>query len=346
MVQDLITGIVYTQFDDEKGTNPIAWVPSDLSEKVRMLAGIKSISLLTGEGDFIPKSLVILPFPSLQLKALVKFIKWDDETRRGGYARSSITLLFNEEDDLIFYKYLNELEKTCQRCAKRLIKHEVRRVDKTKLVEAIKAIYEDLVHILGKLRRHELVSPSSITTPEIETESEEVSNYIFKIIVCGDAEVGKTSLVLRFTDNAFNRRYLPTLGTNISEKILKVGGVIIQLILWDIAGQKKFQRMRKHFYSGSNGVILVFDLTRMNTFKNISATFQDIKRSLIHGEKISGFIIGNKNDLESREVNREDAENLAQKLNLGYIETSALTGENVEEAFYNIAETLYKITKK
>ena len=289
MVQDLITGIVYTQFDDEKGTNPIIWIPSDLPEKARMLAGIKSISLLTGEGDFIPKSLVIVPFPSLQLKALVKFIKWDDDSRRGGYARSSLTLLFNEEDDVIFYKYLSNLELLCNKCAKKVIKLEVKMVDKEKVVGEIKSIYENIIETLEKLRHDELVTPSSIITPKIETESEEVSNYVFKIIVCGDAEVGKTSLVLRFTDNAFNRRYLPTLGTNISEKILKVRGVIIQLILWDIAGQKKFQRMRRHFYSGANGVILVFDLTRMNTFNNISATFQDIKRSLIHGEKnISG----------------------------------------------------------
>ena len=346
MVQDLITGIVYTQFDDVKGTNPIAWIPSDLPERLRMLAGIKSISLLTGEGNFIPKSLVIVPFPSFQLKALVKFIKWDDDSRRGGFARSSITLLFNQEDDVIFYKYLSELEKICQKCANRLIKHEGKRVGKTKFIEEISSIYENIVRALEKLRQDELVTPSSITTPKIETESEEISNYIFKIIVCGDAEVGKTSLVLRFTDNAFNRRYLPTLGTNISEKILRIRGVIIQLILWDIAGQKKFQRMRKHFYSGSNGVILVFDLTRMNTFKSITATYKDINKSLIYGENISGFIIGNKNDLESREVNREDAEKLAQKLNLGYIETSALTGENVEDAFYNIAETLYKIARK
>ena len=346
MVQDLITGIVYTQFDDVKGTSPIAWIPSDLPERLRMLAGIKSISLLTGEGNFIPKSLVIVPFPSFQLKALVKFIKWDDNSRRGGFARSSITLLFNQEDDVIFYKYLSELEKICQKCAKHLIKHEVKRVGKRKFMEEISSIYENVVRTLEKLRQDELVTPSSITTPKIETESEEISNYIFKIIVCGDAEVGKTSLVLRFTDNAFNRRYLPTLGTNISEKILRVGGVIIQLILWDIAGQKKFQRMRKHFYSGSNGVILVFDLTRMNTFKSITTTYKDINTSLMYGGKISGFIIGNKNDLESREVNREDAEKLAQELNLGYIETSALTGENVEEAFYNIAETLYKIARK
>jgi len=310
------------------------------------LAGIKSISLLTGEGNFIPKSLVIVPFPSFQLKALVKFIKWDDDSRRGGFARSSITLLFNQEDDVIFYKYLSELEKICQKCAKHLIKYEGKRVGKAKFIEEIRIIYENVVRALEKLRQDELVTPSSITTPKIETESEEISNYIFKIIVCGDAEVGKTSLVLRFTDNAFNRRYLPTLGTNISEKILRVRGVIIQLILWDIAGQKKFQRMRKHFYSGSNGVILVFDLTRMNTFKSITATYKDINKSLIYGENISGFIIGNKNDLESREVNRDDAEKLAQKLNLGYIETSALTGENVEEAFYNIAETLYKIARK
>jgi small GTP-binding protein len=310
-----------------------------------MLAGIKSVSILTGEGEFIPKSLVVVPFPSVSLKGIIKFIKWEDSSRRGGYARSSITILFNEADDVIFYKYMNNLEEECQKYATRLIALEKKQDKKAKFIEELSSICEQLLLTLEKYRDDELNGLSSITTSKIETKKEEISNYVFKIIVCGDAEVGKSSIVLRFTDNAFKRRYLPTLGTNISEKILEIRDVTVQLILWDIAGQKKFQRMRKHFYGGSNGVILVFDLTRSNTFKTLSSTYQDIKNSLTNGEDIAGFIIGNKNDLENRQIKREDAEKLSKKLNFEYIETSALTGENVEESFLKLAETMYMIAK-
>ena len=116
MNRDLITGIVYTQFDDVKGTTPDNWVPSDLPERLRMLAGI-------------------VPFPSFSLKGIVKFIKWKDRSRRGGFARSTITILFNEADDVIFYKYLNELEVICKECSKRITELEIQKVDKKKIHE-------------------------------------------------------------------------------------------------------------------------------------------------------------------------------------------------------------------
>ncbi|GAG97375.1 unnamed protein product, partial [marine sediment metagenome] len=216
MNRDLITGIVYTQFDDVEGTNPDNWVPSHMPEKLRMLAGIKSISLLTGEGSFIPKSLVIVPFPSFSLKGIVKFIKWKDRSRRGGFARSTLTILFNEADDIIFYKYLKDLESKCEDCSKRLIELEIQKADKEKISEEINSIYENLISTLDNLRNTEVISPSEIISPQPVSETEGM--FVFKIIVCGDAEVGKTSLILRFTDNAFKKRYLPTLGVNITEK--------------------------------------------------------------------------------------------------------------------------------
>jgi len=345
MIHDLITGIVYTQFDDEKGTNPSNWVPSHMPEKLRLLAGIKSISLLTGEGHHIPKSLVIIPFPSLSLKGVVKFIKWKDNSRRGGFARSTITILFNEADDIIFYKYLKDLEMKCKEYSKKIIDLEIQKVDNKKLTEEIKSIYNDLTLTLENLRNDEMISPSEIVIPQTYPQTDDM--FVFKIIVCGDAEVGKTSLILRFTDNAFKKRYLPTLGVNITEKNVKMkNGALIQLLIWDIAGQKKFQSMRKHFYNGLSGVILVFDLSRASTFQNITISYQDIEENHTSKKEIRGFIFGNKCDLENRDVKLEDAEKLAEKLNLGYIETSALTGENVEKAFYNIAETLYLLNKK
>ena len=110
-----------------------------------------------------------------------------------------------------------------------------------------------------------------------------------------------------------------------------------EFVLWDIAGQQKFNIMRKHFYKGANGQILVFDLTRPETLESIPKWYEDIKNNL--GEEIQGIIVGNKNDLvEQRQVMQEKVRKIAEKLNLEYIETSALTGVNVDEAFLKLGE--------
>jgi Ras-related protein Rab-1A len=165
--------------------------------------------------------------------------------------------------------------------------------------------------------------------------------------VCGDPGVGKTSTILRFTDNAFNRRYIPTMGTNISDKLFIIGGSAVELIIWDIAGQSKFETMRKHFYQGSEAIILIFDLTNPDSFESIRDWYRDITKYLPNASKIVGYVFGNKNDIvDERKVNNEDAIQLAKELNLNYVEISALTGHNVEFAFYKIAETLIKSKSK
>ena len=162
----------------------------------------------------------------------------------------------------------------------------------------------------------------------------------------GDPGVGKTSTILRFTDNAFIRTYIPTLGVNISEKNVKIDGNSVGLILWDIAGQSKFETMRKHFYKGTEAVILIFDLTNRKSFESIPKWYEDIKKYVISDTKIVGFILGNKEDLtESRLIGEKEVIKIAKKLNLDYIETSALTGKNVELSFHKIAEALINSKK-
>ena len=162
-------------------------------------------------------------------------------------------------------------------------------------------------------------------------------------MVCGDPTCGKTSIVLRFTDHAFRRTYIPTIGVNITDKIIKINDKIVSLVLWDIAGQMKFKTMRQQFYLGSKAVLLLFDVTRASTFKTILNWYNDIKNTLRSEENLFIILCGNKIDLnDNREVNSEDAKNLASQLNFEYMETSALTGENVNQVFAAIAKKLMK----
>jgi small GTP-binding protein len=130
----------------------------------------------------------------------------------------------------------------------------------------------------------------------------------------------------------------------VSDKIFKIEDNIVQLTLWDIGGQQKFQTMRNQFYRGSDAVFLVFDLTRPETFKNIPRWFSDVVEQLKYrSEDLIGFILGNKNDLKDRiQVTSDKANQMANKLGLGFINTSALLGENVDYAFSTIANLLLK----
>ncbi len=104
--------------------------------------------------------------------------------------------------------------------------------------------------------------------------------------------------------------------------------------------------MRKHFYKGTEAVILIFDLTNRKSFESIPKWYEDIKKYIISNTKIIGFILGNKVDLsESRLLGEKEVIKIAKELNLDYIETSALTGKNVELSFHKIAEALINSKK-
>jgi len=105
MTKEIIRAIIYTILDEQLGPNPLIWDPIDLSEDIRMSVGIKSITMLSTDQGAIPKSIVIMPFPNLNLKGIIKYIERTDDAYRGNAAVSSIALLFNETYDTIFYKY-------------------------------------------------------------------------------------------------------------------------------------------------------------------------------------------------------------------------------------------------
>ena len=347
MSKEIIKAIVYTILDERIGPKPLLWYPIDLEEGIRMSAGIKSITMLSTDQGVMPKSLVIIPFPNYNLKGIIKYIERQEEGYRGGVALSSLTVLFNEADDSIFYKYMDYLESPFSESAQELIKLEKEKAESEELFVEINRLRKNLTVILDDLSKKEKSISEREAFPEEADGEKSTEGYNFKIVICGDAGVGKTSTTLKFTDNAFMRTYIPTLGVSISEKILKVKNYNINLILWDIAGQSKFEVMRRHFYQGTEGVILIFDLTNRKTFESIPKWFKDLKKNvrLAKGDLV-GFILGNKEDLVSeRKVSAEEAKKIAQEFNLEYIETSAKTGKNVEKSFIKLSETLIQSRK-
>lgn len=161
--------------------------------------------------------------------------------------------------------------------------------------------------------------------------------YAFKLILGGDGGVGKTSMVHRFVENSFSKDYKATIGTSIMKKECKFEGLntSVRFVIWDLAGQSQFKRIRQSYLSNAEAGILVYDVTRKETFENIKNWQGEIAKG---SGKISLILVGNKIDLvDKRVISIEQGEALAEQLGLSYIETSAKTGENIDEAFRMLA---------
>jgi len=156
----------------------------------------------------------------------------------------------------------------------------------------------------------------------------------------GDGAVGKTALTTRFTQEYFDADYKRTIGSDFAIKKLDIPEIDVHVTLqvWDLAGQPRFEIVRQGFYRGSRGGLLVYDVTRRRTFMNLKHWKDEAFKSLKRDFPV--IVVANKVDLiESRVVSREEGEAWAEEHEHLYVESSALTGENVEKSF----ETLCKI---
>ena len=169
------------------------------------------------------------------------------------------------------------------------------------------------------------------------------SEYVFKIAVLGAAGAGKTSLIDQFCQKKFQQDYKPTLGASIIARDLNVDGSFVRLVMWDIAGQEKYESVRSMYLSGALGAIIVYDITRRPTFEEIKTKWiKDFKQFAMPEARY--ILLGNKADLaEKRNVTTEEGQNLAKDLKTSnFFETSAKNGENVENAFINLVRDIIK----
>ena len=163
----------------------------------------------------------------------------------------------------------------------------------------------------------------------------------YKIIIAGPPAVGKTSLLHRFIDNSFQNNYKLTIGTEFLTKMIQFKKQEAKLAIWDIGGQRRFAQIRRTFYAGTNGILLVFDLTKQETFDEMKTWLNEIYETI--REEVPFVLIGNKLDLikaTGRAFNYNESKLFAAERNSIYIETSAKTGDNVEFAFKRLTQII------
>jgi small GTP-binding protein len=173
--------------------------------------------------------------------------------------------------------------------------------------------------------------------------TQETPDFNLKLLSLGETGVGKTSIINMYSENIFFGNQLPTIGIDFKTKNLKYKSKDFKILLWDTAGQERFRKITNQYYNNADGIFLVFDVTKTETFEQISYWINEINNK-VDKNKIGIILIGNKIDLnDKREILSEQAEKIAECFNIPYIETSALKGENINECFnLLIEETLRK----
>ncbi|CAF1120705.1 unnamed protein product [Rotaria sordida] len=190
---------------------------------------------------------------------------------------------------------------------------------------------------------------------EITTTTNSEYDHLLKLLLIGDADVGKSSLLFRFADDTFNESYLATIGVDFETRTMNHNGKTVKFQIWDISGQERFRTITSSYYRGAHGIIIVYDVTNAvgdsnfvfififiyhctllleKSFENIKMWLQIIDRNA--NQNVKKLLVGNKSDLTSnRIVDHTKAKKFADSLSISYVETSAKNSTNVEQIFKN-----------
>ena len=169
--------------------------------------------------------------------------------------------------------------------------------------------------------------------------SEQEAQIVLKLLLLGDSSVGKTSILLKYISNKFDESSISTVGVDYMDKIIDYNKFKIKLQIWDTSGEEKFRTITKNFYRNADGLLVVFDLTKKESYDHIRSWINEAKEN---NDKLKTILIGNKLDLkDERIVTNEVAKQFAEKNNLKYIETSAKDGTNINESFQAIIDLLF-----
>ncbi|MHA2378395.1 MAG: Rab family GTPase [Candidatus Thorarchaeota archaeon] len=168
-------------------------------------------------------------------------------------------------------------------------------------------------------------------------------DYLFKVVVLGEGAVGKTAIVTRFSHGFFRTDYKTTIGSQFAVKNIHVPEegdkeLIVKLQIWDVAGQSRFQILRPMYYRGSNGGLLVYDVSRRRTFMLLEEWLDELHKAI--QKKIPLVLVANKTDLPDRVVEPSEGREFADAHGMPYVESSAKTGEGITDIFANLGVTL------
>ena len=171
-------------------------------------------------------------------------------------------------------------------------------------------------------------------------------DFLFKVLIVGDSGSGKSSILLRFSDNDFSESYLSTIGLDFKIRTLTdpITNCVSKLQIWDTAGQERFRTITSSYYRGSDGILLVFDISSRSSFNHMEIWYSHILK--YSQRKIPMCLVGNKSDTAKRLVSQEDALEFAKKFGMEYIETSAKNNSNIQECFQNLEKQMIRDKKQ
>jgi Ras-related protein Rab-1A len=168
-------------------------------------------------------------------------------------------------------------------------------------------------------------------------------DYVFRMLLIGDSGTGKSSLLLRFTENKFNNYHAATIGVDFRIRTVFVNNRVIKLQIWDTAGLERFRTITNAYYRNVDIIMIVYDITNRNSFINVDNW---VRESNIYGSMAKyKLLIGNKCDIiNGRQVSYAEGSQLSDNINIPFFEVSARSGRNVHEIFYDATEEILNKT--
>ena len=166
-------------------------------------------------------------------------------------------------------------------------------------------------------------------------------DMMVKVIIIGDSGVGKTNIMSKFLKNKFMEESKATVGVEFGSKLFDLNGHKIKAQIWDTAGQEKYKSITGAYFKGSKGALVVYDITQKSTYESLEKWINDLKSA--GDPKITIILIGNKSDLEeNRQVSKEQGEEKAKSFGCAFLETSALSGDNIDKAFNMMVKEIFE----